>query len=85
MNSGKQFEADFKASVPNNAYYYRLRDGTSSWDKGENTRFQMTNDYDNLIFYNGTLYLLELKNTKGKSIPFTNFKDKQFEGLLKGS
>ena len=42
MNSGKRFENNFKNSVPENVFYYRFRDGTSSWSKEENslTRFQ---------------------------------------------
>ena len=82
MNSGKVFESDFKKSVPPNIYYYRLRDGTASWSGGE-TRFQATNDYDCSLFDGDVLVTCELKSVKGKSIPFSNIKKNQIDGLRK--
>ena len=81
MNSGKRFENNFKKSIPDNVYYYRFRDGTSSWAKGENTRFQQTNACDCMLFFNGKLFMLELKTHKGKSIPFSCIRDNQLEQL----
>jgi recombination protein U len=81
LNAGKQFEKDFKDSIPNDVFFYRFRDGTSSWDKGEMTRFQQSNMCDCMMMYNGTLYLLELKSDKGKSIPLSCFRDNQIKEL----
>jgi len=77
MNNGKRFENNFKKSVPEDVYYYRFRDGTSSWDKGEMTRFQQTNACDCMLYTKGSLFMLELKNHKGKSLPFSCIRDNQ--------
>jgi len=91
-NPGKQFEEDFKKSVPPDTYYYRLRDGTGNFDgqKNDNVRFQMTNDYDCLLYRLPMLYCLELKSTKGTSIGMQEPKGKtkmikqsQIKGLTK--
>lgn len=84
MNEGKKFEEDFKKSVPKSCFYYRFKDGTSSWDKGTNTRFQSKNICDCMVYaYEyGRLYLLELKSHKGKSIPINCIKINQIKGLL---
>ncbi len=37
------------------------------------------------MLYDRQLFLLELKSTKGKSIPFSNFRDKQIEDLIEAS
>ena len=81
-NEGKRFEEDFKKSIPTDMFYYRLRDGTSSWGDQANTRFQATNICDYIVFANETLYLLELKSTKGTSIPYTSLRDNQIDGLF---
>ena len=99
-NPGKQFEADFKGSIPTYAWLYRFKDGTASWgsddtvdvDKLNNeldgtgikftkeqlikmgvmqetkTRFQASNICDFQLYNFPTLYLLELKSTKQKSL-----------------
>ena len=81
MNSGKRFEENFKNSVPDNVFYYRFRDGTSSWDKGSQTRFQQRNICDCQLFDGDYLYLLELKNTKGKSLSLNNIRKNQIDDL----
>lgn len=70
-SEGKKFEEDFKKSVPDDLFYYRLIDGTSSWDGG-NARFQAKNICDCLIMGKKWLRLIELKSFKGKSFPFGN-------------
>lgn len=82
MNSGKRFEQNFKNSIPKDIFYYRLRDGSSSWDKGSKTRFQQTNICDCIVFNGNYLYTLELKSTKGKSLPFSNIKKHQISDLI---
>lgn len=83
MNSGKRFENNFKNSVPKDIFYYRFRDGSSSWGGNEKVRFQQTNICDCMLFDGKVLYLLELKSTKQKSLPFNNIKKHQIEDLLK--
>lgn len=82
LNSGKRFEQNWKNSIPEDIFYYRLRDGSSSWDKSKKTRFQQTNICDCLIFDGEILFTLELKSTKGKSLPFSNIKNHQIKDLL---
>ncbi len=86
QNEGKKFEQDFKKSVPDDVWYYRLRDGTATFyggmDQDNGIRFQQSNICDILLFYI-SLSLLELKTHKGKSIPHSVFKEKHFEELVK--
>ena len=79
-NEGKRFEEDFKNSVPDDMFYYRFRDGTSSWDGG-NARFQAKNICDCMIMTD-TLFLLELKSTKSKSLPFTMIRDNNLDDMI---
>lgn len=81
MNSGKRFEANFKASVPPNVFCYRLRDGTGAWDEGKKTRFQSKNMCDYILFDGHELVLAELKSHKGKSLPLTAIRGNQVEQL----
>lgn len=84
MNEGKNFELDFQKSVEEDIFLYRLRD-CAGWQTGEATRFAPKNICDYIGFYNGILYLLELKSTKLKSLPFNNIKDNQLNELLKAN
>ena len=85
MNLGKRFEQNFKKSVPDNIFYYRFRDGSSSWGGNDKVRFQQTNICDSLMYDGKRMYLLELKSTKAKNLPFSNIKQHQIEDLLKAS
>lgn len=69
QNQGKIFETNFRKSVPKHIFYYRFRDSSGAWNNNSNLRFTPSNIADNLIFYNGKLFLNELKSHKGKSIP----------------
>ena len=82
INSGKRFEQNWKDSIPKDIFYYRFRDGSSSWGGNDKVRFQQTNICDCLMFDGDYLYLLELKSTKGKSLPFNNIKKHQINDLL---
>lgn len=84
MNKGKIFEKNFKKSVPGDMFYYRLKDGTAGFkgQKNENVRFQATNICDCILFDGKLLFLLELKNHKGKSLPYSCIRKSQKEGLL---
>lgn len=83
MNTGKRFENNFKKSVPENIFYYRLKDGSSSWGGNDLVRFQTTNMCDSIMFDGNTFYCLELKSVKGKSLPFKNIKLHQINDLIK--
>ena len=61
INYGKIFEKDFKDSIPDNVFFYRFRDSSGAWQQSENTRFTPSNISDTMLFYQGKLYLLELK------------------------
>ena len=80
--NGKKFENNFKKSVPENIFFYRFRDGSSSWGGNDKVRFQQTNICDCMMFDGYILYLLELKSTKGKSLPLKNIKQHQITDLL---
>jgi len=85
LNSGKKFETNFKNSVPNNIFFYRFRDGTSSWAKQENTRFQAKNICDCMMYDGQFLYLLELKSHKGASLPLSVIRKNQIDDLMAAS
>lgn len=87
INSGKRFEADVKASVPDNVFYYRFKDGTANFTGGtnENVRFQAQNICDCLLYTGHNLYLLELKSHKGTSLPFSAIRKNQLDELSKAS
>lgn len=83
-NAGKQFEQDWKNSIPINTFYYRFRDGTASWGgESENVRFQQSNICDCLMYLKPQLWLVDLKSHKGKSVPFNCFKENQVRELSK--
>lgn len=70
MNEGKRFERDFKASIPPDAWCYRLRDSPISYYGGseaEGIRFAQDNICDFFLYRRPTLYLLELKTVGTRS------------------
>ena len=90
-NLGKIFEDNWKKSIPDHMFYYRFRDSASSYYGGnDNLRFSITNIADCLVFNGNELFLFELKNHKGKSIPLTAIigkksKEKQINDLVDAS
>lgn len=92
-NQGKVFENSFRDSVPEDVYFYRLRDPASSFNPNDQSglRFSITNDYDCFIFYKDSFFPIELKSTQGTSmsIQFTKeerskmIKINQINGLMK--
>lgn len=84
QNTGKLFESDIKASIPDRCWLYRLRDNASSFAGGANTRFTSSNICDYILFDDNTrtLFLIECKSTKGTSIPLTMIRDNQKKGLV---
>lgn len=75
-NPGKRFEQDLISSVPDNIFKHRIKDMGGKY-------FRVKNICDFLLYKYPILYLLELKTSKGKSIPFSNLAEHQIEGLTK--
>lgn len=77
LNQGKRFESALKKSVPDYALLYRLPDPAQSFGGGSNTRFSRHNPFDFIIFSpkTRTLYAIEAKTVKGKSISFERCKE----------
>ena len=80
--SGKKFEEDFKNSFSKKLFIYKLKDA-GGWGKAKETRFTISNMCDYIAFTGKTLLLLELKSTKGKSIPFDRIRKNQYRDLEK--
>lgn len=89
---GKQFEEDFKSSVPYDILIYRYKDGTSSWGNNmvchncktpieSNTRFQAKNKCDYELYKFPNVFYLELKSTKGASFSYSMVRDNQVKEL----
>lgn len=86
IKPGKQFELDFKNSIPINVWFYRFKDAPNDprdyqaeADSNKHFKkvFTQRNICDCAMFANGLFFLLELKSLKGKSYSFTNTRDKQ--------
>lgn len=87
LNEGKKFERDFRASVPKDVYYLRIRDSASFVDWGnEDMRFSSRSPYDVVLCRRGQMYALELKSHMGKSMSFgteeTVIKQHQVDSLM---
>lgn len=95
MNKGKEFEKDFKNSVPDNVYFYRIADTATGWShnhedtssESNNIRFTPKNHFDCFIMLKG--FPLELKSTQGTSFSFKGtspmIKEHQIKELTKAS
>lgn len=85
INMGKQFEQQFRESIPSDLYYLRLKDPASSFGDNTALRFSVTNPFDCLLFSSPYLFPIELKSTKGTSFSFKGsspmIKKTQIEGL----
>ena len=73
-NTGKIFEAQFKASVPDDCLIIRLPDPPQAFERRKDTQFSHKNPFDYVLFdtYSRTLWCVECKSTKNKSITFEN-------------
>ena len=71
-NVGKIFESDFIKSIPDYAWHLRIPDAAQSFAPNPSLRFSRKNPFDFIIWNPNTLtlYTLELKTVKGKSISF---------------
>lgn len=77
QNVGKRFEQDWIKSVPDYMGVLRIPDAAQSFFKSSNLRFSRKNPFDFLLWNPKTLtlYTLELKTVKGKSISFERTKE----------
>ena len=80
-NIGKNFEADFKKSVPSYSLLYRLPDSAQAFGGTNKLRFSSKNPFDYLMWdsKNRVLYALELKTVAGKAISFERSKEEKGE------
>lgn len=80
-NVGKRFEQDLIKSVPDYVGVLRIPDAAQSFYRSSNLRFSRKNPFDFLLWCPSTLtlYTLELKTVKGKSISFERTKDEHGE------
>ena len=87
QNEGKKFEQDIKESIPDDCWFYRLRDNTSSFAGSKNTRFTSSNICDYLLLDDRTrtLFLIECKSTKSTSMSLSMIRNNQIDGLKKAS
>lgn len=82
--NGKKFEEQFKKSISNDIFLYRLKDSTATFSSN-NTSFAVHNISDFFAFYNNKLYFLELKCHRGKSLPFNCIRKTQITEMIKAS
>ena len=73
---GKQFEADFAASIPDDVYFQRIKDPAQSFGGSGNTSFSPSNPYDCYMYSCPTFFALELK-TADKAMSFWREKSEQ--------
>lgn len=70
MNTGKQFEADWKKSMPPDAWCYRLKDSAASYYGGnESLSFSIDNICDFDVYRYPMHHYFELKTIETPSIP----------------
>lgn len=84
MNSGKNFEIQWKHSSPGYVLVYRLPDFAQSFGaRNNNLRFTIKNPFDYLMWDSKrkVLFAIELKSVKGKAISFD--KEKNGTGLIR--
>lgn len=72
LNTGKQFEADWKKSMPPDAWCYRLKDSAASYYGGnENLSFSIDNICDFDVYRYPMHHYFELKTIETPSIQLT--------------
>jgi penicillin-binding protein-related factor A (putative recombinase) len=71
---GKKFEKDFKDSMPQGTWHYRIKTRTTSY-KGD------SEIADSICFRKPNLFIFELKSTKEKRLPFNMLRPNQIYGI----
>nr|WP_302596445.1 Holliday junction resolvase RecU [uncultured Cellulosilyticum sp.] len=89
-NAGKEFEKQFKASVPKGVYILRIPDSAIGFNVEESTqRFAGKTPYDFIMYKYPNMYALELKSTSNTAISFEGktpmIKKHQIEALRKAA
>ena len=75
LNTGKQFEADWKSSMPKDAWCYRLKDSAATYYGGnENLSFSIDNICDFDVYRYPMHHYFELKTIETPSIPLEKIK-----------
>ena len=70
LNTGKQFEADWKSSMPKDAWCYRLKDSAAAYYGGnESLSFSIDNICDFDVYRYPMHHYFELKTIDTPSIP----------------
>ncbi|MGL5962669.1 MAG: Holliday junction resolvase RecU [Cetobacterium sp.] len=82
-NVGKLFEEDFIKSVPSYMFRYRFRDLPYHLTKG--AKYEVNNNPADFLIVYDKLFILELKSCAGTSLPCSNVRGNQIEGLKKYS
>jgi len=75
VNRGKDFEQQFRTQLQQVFDVIRLADNTAGYMGGRNI-------CDFIAYKFPYMYYLELKTTKGNTLPFRNITQNQFEGLI---
>lgn len=75
MNRGKDFENKFKEQMSNVFNIDRLKDSTNGYLGNSNIS-------DFILYYYPYQYYIELKSTKGNTLPFSNITNSQWHGLI---
>lgn len=73
ISDGKKFENQWKKSTPEDVMYFRIPDPPQSFER--TARFSLKPPFDCFMFYENTLFCLELKSTKSKSFSFERAKE----------
>ncbi|MCM1221143.1 MAG: hypothetical protein NC548_42340 [Lachnospiraceae bacterium] len=85
MNTGKLFESQFKKSIPDYCFMYRLKDSAQSFTNNADISFAWNNPCDFFIFDSNRhlLYAVECKSTKLKSMSVQMNKEEKVSKMIK--
>ena len=85
MNSGKLFESQFRKSIPEYCFVYRLKDSAQSFSGNSNVSFSWNNPCDFFIFDSNKhlFYAIECKSTKFRSMNVQLSKDEKSSKMIK--
>ena len=83
--TGYIFQDEIQTSAnEQNVWFFRVKDVNIPNELRKRIRVS-ENPYDALTFKRGYLFPLELKSSKGATLPFKNIKDHQTESLIKSN
>lgn len=76
-NIGKKFENNFKVSIPDDVFYYRIKDAAQSFSQSEHLRFSSKNPCDAFLYKYPVLIAVEMKSVGTSSVSFERNKDEK--------